>query len=67
MNRYNDFVGSLETKVLPQARRFEELKVDHEGAEIEVLEPIVTAARKLTKLDEEAATDSPPVLTVAKG
>jgi DNA recombination protein RmuC len=29
--RYNAFVGSLESQVLTQARRFEELAVDHEG------------------------------------
>ena len=39
VDRYNQFVGSLESQVLTQARRFEELKVDHEGSEIEVLAP----------------------------
>ena len=33
VRRYNAFVGSLETQVLTQARRFEELAVDHEGKE----------------------------------
>lgn len=48
--RYNQFVGSLETQVLTQARRFEELKVDHEGREVAPLEPLDTAVRPLAKL-----------------
>ena len=53
--RYNQFVGSLETQVLTQARRFEELKVDHEGRKVEVLEPLDTAVRPLAKLPAEPA------------
>ena len=48
--RYNQFVGSLETQVLTQARRFEDLKVDHEGKEIAPIEPVETAVRTLAKL-----------------
>lgn len=48
--RYNQFVGSLETQVLTQARRFEDLKVDHEGKEIAQIEPVETAVRTLAKL-----------------
>ena len=48
--RYNQFVGSLETQVLTQARRFEDLKVDHEGKEIAQIEPVETAVRSLSKL-----------------
>jgi len=36
--------------VLTQAKRFEELKVDHEGKEIAPLEPLESAVRPLTKL-----------------
>jgi DNA recombination protein RmuC len=54
--KYNQFVGSLETQVLTQARRFEELKVDHEGRSVTQLEPLDTAVRPLTKL----APDTPP-------
>jgi DNA recombination protein RmuC len=59
--RYNQFVGSLETQVLTQARRFEDLKVDHEGKEIPVLEPIEGGPRVLTKLStgEPAALSKP--------
>jgi len=50
VGKYNQMVGSLESQVLTQARRFEELKVDHEGREIEPLTPVGTAVRQLTKL-----------------
>jgi DNA recombination protein RmuC len=58
VGRYNAFVGSLETQVLTQARRFETLKVDHQGAALKELEPIETAARPLVKLSAEAANDA---------
>jgi len=67
VTRYNQFVGSLESQVMTQARRFEELKVDHEGRDIPVLEPIEVAARPLSKLEETPAADDPPVLTIARG
>jgi len=50
ISRYNAFVGSLETQVLTQARRFEELSVDHEGKEIPELGPVEIKPRALTKL-----------------
>jgi DNA recombination protein RmuC len=58
VGRYNQFVGSLETQVHTQARRFEDLKVDHEGKAIPELTPIETAVRPLTKLA--------PVLTLVE-
>jgi DNA recombination protein RmuC len=61
VGRYNQFVGSLETQVLTQARRFEELKVDHQGRKVEMLEPLETAVRPLAKL---TAADAPPVRLV---
>ncbi|HEX3700202.1 MAG TPA: DNA recombination protein RmuC [Phenylobacterium sp.] len=60
--RYNQFVGSLETQVLTQARRFEDLKVDHEGREVPQLEPLDTAVRPLAKL---AKGEGPQVRLVA--
>jgi DNA recombination protein RmuC len=62
VSRYNQFVGSLETQVLTQARRFEELKVDHQGREIAQIEPLDTAVRPLAKL---SAADAPQVRLVA--
>jgi DNA recombination protein RmuC len=60
--RYNQFVGSLETQVLTQARRFEELKVDHEVREVPQLAPVETAVRPLSKL---SADEAPQVRLVA--
>jgi DNA recombination protein RmuC len=50
VERYNRFAASLETQVLTQAKRFEDLKVDHEGKEIAELEAIENTVRPLTKL-----------------
>jgi DNA recombination protein RmuC len=69
VGRYNQFVGSLETQVLTQARRFEELQVDHEGRTLVELSPVETAVRPLAKL---ASTPAPanaveaPALTLAE-
>jgi DNA recombination protein RmuC len=52
VGKYNQFVGSLETQVLTQARRFEDLKVEHQGRAVEPLEPIESAVRPLAKLSE---------------
>ena len=50
VGRYNQFVGSLETQVLTQARRFEDLAVDHEAKAIAPVEPVETGVRPLAKL-----------------
>jgi DNA recombination protein RmuC len=50
VGKYNQFVGSLESQVLTQARRFEDLSVDHEGKEIAELAPVEQGVRALTKL-----------------
>jgi DNA recombination protein RmuC len=42
---YNDFVGTLETSVLPQARKFKELGVEGAEDQIARVEPIDRAAR----------------------
>lgn len=54
---YNRFVGSLEAQVLTQARRFEDLQVDHEGKAIEVLAPVETGVRELVKLAPALTVD----------
>ncbi|WGM38103.1 DNA recombination protein RmuC [Caulobacter sp. NIBR1757] len=56
--RYNQFVASLETQVLTQARRFEDLKVDHEGKDLPELGPIEGGVRPLAKLTVDAPAPS---------
>lgn len=56
VGKYNSFVSSLEGNVLTQARRFETLKVDHEGKEIPELAPLEVGVRPLAKL---AIADGP--------
>ncbi|MGE9348193.1 DNA recombination protein RmuC [Isoptericola variabilis] len=46
---YNAFVGSLETRVLPQARRMVELKVVDAGQAIEPLKAVEDTTRTVTK------------------
>jgi DNA recombination protein RmuC len=64
VGRYNQFVGSLETQVLTQARRFEELKVDHQGRDVAELAPLETAVRPLAKL---STAETPTVRLAAAG
>lgn len=60
VGKYNQFVGSLESQVLTQARRFEDLSVDHEGKEIPELAPVEQGVRALNKL----AVGQSPTLTL---
>jgi DNA recombination protein RmuC len=48
--RYNQFVASLETQVLSQARRFEDLASDHEGRSLPEPPTVETGVRRLIKL-----------------
>ena len=50
VGRYNAFVGSLESQVMSQARRFEDLAVDHEGKDLPEIAPVESGVRPLTKL-----------------
>ncbi|MDP3855640.1 DNA recombination protein RmuC [Phenylobacterium sp.] len=69
VGKYNAFVGSLETQVMTQARRFEDLKVDHEGRELPELTPVDGGVRALTKLASEFDPDEAGQVTAltAKG
>ena len=61
VDKYNSFVASLETKVLTQARRFEDLQVDHEGKtvpELKAIEAQPRAATKLAALSDAASDDA---------
>ena len=60
VGRYNQFVGSLESQVLTQARKFEDLSVDHEAKTLDVLEPLDSAPRPLSKL---SVVEDAPSLT----
>jgi DNA recombination protein RmuC len=66
VGRYNQFVGSLESQVMTQARRFEELSVDHEGRELPELIQVETAVRPLAKLMADEAPP-PSILTAPIG
>jgi DNA recombination protein RmuC len=64
VGKYNQFVGSLESQVLTQARRFEELSVDHEGKEIAEPAPVEQGVRPLTKLAAQTGMGQSPTLTL---
>ena len=57
---YNDFVGSLESQVLTQARRFETLKVETSGKSIEPMPIVEASPRPLTKLSTMDQDQDPP-------
>ncbi|CAN5360230.1 DNA recombination protein RmuC [soil metagenome] len=51
VDKYNAFVGSLESRVLPKAREFERLKVEGGGKSMDEITAIETAVRPVTKLE----------------
>jgi DNA recombination protein RmuC len=67
VGKYNAFVGSLESQVLTQARRFEELAVDHEGRDMPALQPVEAGVRPLAKLAGAEEGAEKPSLTLGMG
>ncbi|AYG94372.1 DNA recombination protein RmuC [Brevundimonas naejangsanensis] len=57
VSRYNQFVGSLESQVMVSARRFEDLKVDHEGKELPELAAVEQSPRALSRPELLAAPE----------
>ncbi len=55
---YNAMVGSLESQVMTQARRFEALEVAHGGKAIDDMPVIETTPRQLTKLSETVGAEN---------
>jgi DNA recombination protein RmuC len=72
VGKYNAFVGSLETQVMSQARKFEDLAVDHEGKELPQLDAVEAGVRPLAKLaadntESDFGRDDAPGLTSKVG
>jgi DNA recombination protein RmuC len=57
---FNQAVGSLESRVLPSARRFRDLGAAS-GADLPELEPVETQPRQLTAPEASEDTDEPPL------
>ncbi|GER08030.1 hypothetical protein GCM10007972_10290 [Iodidimonas muriae] len=57
---YNSMVGSLERSVMPQARKFEDLKVDDRAKDLEELSPIASDVRELSSPDIISSVDALP-------
>jgi DNA recombination protein RmuC len=55
---YNAFVGSLESQVMTQAKRFETLEVSGGAKEIEPLPVIDVTPRALTKLGSDEPAEA---------
>lgn len=63
---YNELVGSLESRVLPSARRFKDLGAGEPGVEIELLDPIDTAPRAIAA-QTELSLESPDAIARRAG
>ena len=61
VRHYNDFIGSLEHSVMPQARRFNELEVEGTAADLPVLDPLDIEPRLLRSDRDFAELAAAPV------
>ncbi|HCB75345.1 MAG TPA: DNA recombination protein RmuC, partial [Sphingomonas bacterium] len=57
---YNAFVGSIESQVMSQAKRFETLNIDTGAKSIEPLPMVEASPRPLSKLKVEVETPALP-------
>jgi DNA recombination protein RmuC len=64
VKRYNDLIGSLESRVLPQARRFTELELEGTQEPLAELRPIETQRRPLRVAGDPPARDSAVIALV---
>jgi DNA recombination protein RmuC len=63
VKRYNDLVGSLESRVMPQARRFNELEIEGTGEPLAELKPVETQTR-LPRSEAEATTRDAEIIAL---
>jgi DNA recombination protein RmuC len=66
VKRYNDLVGSLESRVMPQARRFNELEIEGTGDPLAELKPVETQTR-LPRGEAEAAMRDAEIIALVPG
>ena len=56
VEKYNDFVASLESRVLSKAREFEVYQVDHQGKDLPEAKTIESQPRTANKLNSLQST-----------
>lgn len=60
VENYNKFIGSLETSVMPQARKFNDLKVEGTNSVIEEITPVELDTREL-RTDKDFSEKAPAI------
>jgi DNA recombination protein RmuC len=65
VRKYNDFIGSLELSVMPQARRFNELEVEGTATAIAALPPVEVEPRGLRSDRDILACAAPQAASAA--
>ena len=67
VTRYNALLGSVESRVLPQARRFKELGAGDAGIDIAAAQQIDTSPRALAPPEQLELTPPPPAPKRGRG